>query len=239
MCKHSSMDAKDDPEARIRELERSLGDIARASELTEGTPDLGAGQYGGHGNAPPLPPGSFGVQFPNVPPRTTGRGGQRALLIGVLTLVTVGIVGGAVVYLSNALSKVPPLGDPANDRPTISGGGGPFGEPPSPTGGDRPQVPVGETPDSVARPGEVVSVAGMGGNRTIACDDGIVSVSGMSNTVVVTGHCASVTVSGFTNIVTVDTAEVLAASGFDNRVTYRSGNPAIQNSGNGNTVGRG
>lgn len=234
------MDSKDDPEARIRELELSLGDIARASEATRGTPDLGAGrQYGGYDSASSLPPGSYGVQFPNVPPRATGGGGQRVLLIGVLTLVAVGIIGGVIVYSSSVFSNVRSFIDPSNERPTVSGGGGPFGDSPNRAGGNRPTAPVGEPSVSVARPGETVSVAGVGANKAIACNDGIVSVSGMSNTVVVTGQCASVAVSGFTNIVTIDTADVIGVSGFGNRITYRSGTPDIQNSGEGNAVERG
>ncbi len=40
------MDPKDDPEARIRELERSLGDVASRSELTSPTPRTTAGVRG-------------------------------------------------------------------------------------------------------------------------------------------------------------------------------------------------
>ena len=46
------MDPKDDPEARIRELERSLNEQARTSEL------------GVSGSAHPPPSGSFGPQYP-------------------------------------------------------------------------------------------------------------------------------------------------------------------------------
>ena len=45
MWEHLRMDPKDDPEARIRELERSLNDQARTSELGGGGAELGAGQY--------------------------------------------------------------------------------------------------------------------------------------------------------------------------------------------------
>ena len=61
----------------------------------------------------------------------------------------------------------------------------------------------------------------------------------MSNTVVLTGHCATVTVSGVQNVVTVDSADTINASGFDNRVTYGSGSPVINNAGDSNLVEQG
>jgi hypothetical protein len=62
--------------------------------------------------------------------------------------------------------------------------------------------------------------------------------SGISNTVTITGHCVNVTVSGVENQVTVDTADAISASGFDNRVIYHFGSPAI-NSGGSNVVEQG
>ena len=70
----------------------------------------------------------------------------------------------------------------------------------------------------------------------MVCAGGAVSVSGMHNTVEIRGDCAVVTVSGFENVVTVDFAQSITASGFDNRVTYLSGEPQIGNSGVGNVV---
>lgn len=46
----------------------------------------------------------------------------------------------------------------------------------------------------------------------------------------------NVTVSGIKNIVTVDTADTISASGFENQVTYHSGSPTIQNAGSDNVV---
>jgi hypothetical protein len=56
---------------------------------------------------------------------------------------------------------------------------------------------------------------------------------------VLTGHCATVTVSGIKNIVTVDTADTINASGFENRVTYHSGSPTVENAGSDNVVEQG
>ena len=89
-----------------------------------------------------------------------------------------------------------------------------------------------------APPGEQVSIAGVEKNKTIACNDGYVNVSGVRNTVNITGHCVNVTVSGMNNIVTVDIADAISASGFDNRVTYHSGSPQID-SGESNVIEQG
>ncbi|MCW2554425.1 MAG: hypothetical protein JWR78_4206, partial [Mycobacterium sp.] len=70
-------------------------------------------------------------------------------------------------------------------------------------------------------------------------NDSVVNVSGVSNTVVITGQCRSVTVSGVENTITVETAATISASGFDNRVTYLSGAPQIENSGDSNVVEKG
>ena len=61
----------------------------------------------------------------------------------------------------------------------------------------------------------------------------------MENVVDIQGSCGVVSVSGIKNIVTVDTAQTISASGFENRVTYRSGGPQITNSGPDNVVEQG
>jgi Protein of unknown function (DUF3060) len=102
------------------------------------------------------------------------------------------------------------------------------------------EPPVAAEPSvDVLPPGGSVGVSGIGENKTIACNDSIVSVSGVDNTVVITGHCTSLTVSGMDNVITVDSSESIEASGFDNRVTFKSGSPEINKSGGGNVVEQG
>jgi hypothetical protein len=76
-------------------------------------------------------------------------------------------------------------------------------------------------------------------NVNLACDDSAVNVSGSSNTVAITGHCASLTVSGIKNVITIENVDAIEASGFDNQVTYQSGSPSINKSGQGNVVQQG
>ena len=64
MWEHLRMDPNDDPEARIRELERGISDQARASELGGGAFELGAASALPPPLPPPLPPGSYGTPYP-------------------------------------------------------------------------------------------------------------------------------------------------------------------------------
>jgi Protein of unknown function (DUF3060) len=232
------MDPEDDPEARIRELEQPLADVARTSEQ-------GAGQYSG-GTEPlppmpapytaPMPPPTFGVPY-NAPPRkvSVGFGGLWwvvSLIVVVFVLTGVGIAIYTVNKSMRAVSgitvpSIPPI-------PTVPGGGGSFTKAPS----GQPTTPgSGSVPTASA--GKQLSVAGISENKTIACDGGSVSVSGVTNTVTITGHCATVTVSGMKNAVTVDSADAIRASGFNNQVTYHSGSPQVDTPGDSNVVGQG
>jgi hypothetical protein len=92
---------------------------------------------------------------------------------------------------------------------------------------------------STAPAGGNLSISGINGNRTIACSGGSLSVSGVSNTVVITGHCKSLDVSGVQNKVTVDAVDTIEASGFNNQITYHTGSPSIDKSGDGNVVQQG
>jgi len=209
MWDHLRMDPKDDPEARIRELERSLNEQARTSELGGSGYQPGAGQYG---YVPP-PPRSYGPTYP--PPAaslgspyqqvsgsygglqyTNSGTGRRLgwLMFTIMTVVGIAIAGS--VFL--AFDKTGFLG---SQGLTVS-------------------------------PGGSVSVSGRDETQTVVCDGGgDVSVSGFTNTVTITGHCAGVTVSGFQNKVIVDSSNEITASGFGNAVTYHYGEPRINKTG--------
>ena len=73
---HRRMNPPDDPEARIRDLERPLADVANTSEL-------GTGQYpGGYGSAPPPPPPGYYGTLHAVPDATDA--GKRWLSLVVV-----------------------------------------------------------------------------------------------------------------------------------------------------------
>ena len=80
------MDPKDDPEARIRELERSLSDVAGKSELT-------AAERGGYAN------------YSAVPTTRTSRGFRRSRVV----LLVVAIVAVALAVLCGKYNNGPDL----------------------------------------------------------------------------------------------------------------------------------
>ncbi len=261
------MNPQDDPEARIRALEQPLSEQARASELGgahygSGTdyvpppapaytpPDYSTPAYGSpqpygtqpHGTqtygAQPYGTETYGAQpYGQVPsPPRKSSGGIPWVVFGLIAVIFVGgLVAGAVVYTTRS-----------GDGSGVSGGGGSIDLPsiPSiniPSMPSVPAVPGAPNADPnvlVASPGQDATVSGIDGNKTVTCTDGSVSISGIRNTVNITGHCVKVSVSGIENVITVDAADTIGASGFDNRVTYHSGSPQIDADGS-NTVTQG
>ena len=226
------MNSQDDPEQRIRELERPLADAARAAESGQAQPPGGypysSGSPGPVGPPPPTPPASpwtYGGPSYGPPPRSPS-GNRTWWILG--TFIVIGflaLAGGIAAFASHQLSGV---------RSIISS---------PPTNGAGPPTTLTRTPkpstSPAPAPGGRFSVSGINENRTITCNDNIVDVSGVSNTVVITGHCTSLTVSGVQNAITVDAVDSIEASGFDNKITYHSGTPKISNAGGSNVVQQG
>ena len=234
MCEHLRMDPKDDPEARIRELERPLADTARISELGTGNSASGPGtQPWTHGASfPPPPPGPPAPwpgyeQFP-APPQPRRRTNAAPLLFVFGAALMLLVAGGVTAALRFTDTGSEDSGSHSDSRSTtirqttISGVQLPG--PVVPT-----QIPAGQT----------VIVSGIGENRALECQDNTVTVSGMQNKLEITGHCDAVIVSGIENIIVVDSAATIGVSGFDNRVTFHTGQPEVSNSGQSNVVEQG
>ncbi|MCV7343741.1 DUF3060 domain-containing protein [Mycolicibacterium rhodesiae] len=219
------MNPDDDPEERIRQLERPLTEQAHTSELGTAAPP---------GNWAPPPPGYYGSPMPPPSGSSSTPGLRLGWIVFVLLVVGLTIGGGAILITShlNAGRTSPGL-------PTISGGGGTF------TTVTRPSrstpTPPPNSAATVAPPesGATLSVSGVNENKRLACDNSVVTISGMDNTVVITGRCKRVQVSGMNNIVTVDAADAIEASGMDNKITYHGGSPTVDKSGFSNTVEQG
>jgi hypothetical protein len=253
VCQYLPMTSPDDPEERIRQLEQSAASygavelgIEHTGEGVDPTPAYGnpppyGGQpYGGqpYGGQQPYsdpyqPP--FGTHYTPVKKTSVPVG----LVIGVLVFVFV-VLGGIALVVANLSSTI--------EDSDVAGGGGPFDRPGDvtytppttvvfPSMPNIPGIPSSGTED-IAIPGGQLSIAGVDGNKTLACNENSVSVSGVNNTVTLTGHCLSVNVSGVDNKVTIDGADMIGASGFDNEVIYLSGEPQINATGS-NTVSRG
>jgi hypothetical protein len=232
MCEHLRMDPKDDPEARIRELERPLADAARSSELGTGHSAVPPPtRPWTHGNTfPPPPPGPPApwpgyepYPAPTPPQRKTGNA-PLLFMVGVVTMMAVaGGVASFVMFSSDDSGSTDTFTDSRSTTRTVVSQL-PLPGPVAPT-----QVPAGET----------VTVSGINGHRTLECRDNIVIVSGIENEVEITGHCAAITVSGVENVVIVESVDTIGVSGFDNRVTFYTGEPDVSKSGQSNVVEQG
>jgi hypothetical protein len=123
--------------------------------------------------------------------------------------------------------------------PSVSPSPAPNGPPSNVT--QTPGATASASPPVIPLPpaGGDLSVSGINKNQTIACNASNVRVSGIQNKVVITGHCTSLSVSGVQNSITVDTADSIEASGFNNQITYHTGSPSIDKSGDGNVVRKG
>jgi len=260
------MEPQDNPEDRIRQLERPLTDEASTSEL-------GNAQSGGYA-APPTPPPSYGAPLPPPPaptygaplppppaptygapfpptpppiygapfpgtPVKRGLGGWWILLalfvVGAVVVAAGIAVFGAHVFSGRGSSIASPTNPPSISRVPRTNTPA---SPPAPSASVT-QAPSAAPPTSTTPAGAQVNISGIGQNKTIACNNNGVIVSGVSNTIVITGHCASLTVSGIKNMITVDTADTIEASGFNNQVTYHSGAPTVSNYGDSNVVHQG
>jgi hypothetical protein len=251
------MDSQEDPEQRIRNLERPLADTARAPEMG-GTPPPGGYGYqpGPPGPPPPVqppwgpppqgppPPGLPPPQGPwtygggplSGPPPKPPSSNRTWWIVGILIVVIfLVLAGGIAFFVAHKISDA---------RSTINSAISATSSPPkSISRSPAPSTTRTRTPSPSTSPapppGGSLTISGIGENKTIACNDNVVTVSGISNTVTITGHCTSLTVSGMQNTITVDAADSIEASGFNNKVTYHTGKPKISNSGGSNVVQQG
>jgi DUF3060 family protein len=231
------MKSEDDPEARIRELEQPLAEAARASEAGQNPPPSkwapppGAATPPPPGPPMPPPPGPpplpYGGLFPSQSPTQYSRSNRTVWIIaGVFVIGMIALPAAIFLFTAHQVSR--------SGISTLL---------PVPSNSAAAPTPAAPSTSLTAAPtapkGGNLSVAGINENRTIVCNDSSVDVSGVSNTVVITGHCASLSVSGVQNKVTVEAADSIQASGFNNQITYRAGSPQIDQSGDGNVVQKG
>ncbi|WP_078314091.1 DUF3060 domain-containing protein [Mycobacterium sp. D16Q16] len=219
------MEPDGDPEARIRELERSLSETARRSELGVTNPSPYPPQV-----SSPYPPPVYGTPYP---PRSPLRKFRRRFMV-FFAVITAGVAG-LIFYAAKPTlpHNVPTSSGPSTPRPVRST------VVRLPTRTSATPSTTSTPGPTYAPPGSTFSVSGTHKQITVNCDDCSVNVSGVSNTVDIVGNCDALTVSGVENTVTVEAARTIGASGFDNKVTYHSGEPEVSTSGNNNTVEQG
>ncbi|MEO3760993.1 DUF3060 domain-containing protein [Mycobacterium sp. B14F4] len=233
------MNPEEDPEARIRQLEQPLAGYAvelggtETTQAANPTAQLPPPVYDdpyqqSHYSAPP-----FGVAYPQVPKK----GAPIGLIFGLLAVVVVLVFGGIGAFVWIMWANTDIAGSPASDPGVTWPTAVPTGLPTAlPTGLPTAEPSAPEV--AVAPAGGQYSVSGIDETETVDCNGGNISVSGVNNTVTLLGHCLSVTVSGVENQVTVDSADEIGASGFDNQVIYHSGEPQVDAT-SGNIVAQG
>ncbi len=99
------MNPEDDPEARIRELERPLADTARTSELGGAQPPGGDTYPPGPPVPPAPPPLTYGGPFPGTSPRSPA--GMRVwwILAAFFVIGVIALASGIAVYSAHRLSR--------------------------------------------------------------------------------------------------------------------------------------
>lgn len=236
------MEPHDDPEARIRDLERPLAESARTSEL--GTQPYGAGPHPTRPYADPYPPPpavGYGTPYPPPPPPHMPSRHRGGWLIAVAVMVAGGAAAVAgVLAFTNMVSDVASVFDPGDNSPTAAPSIN-IEIPPMWTSVPDVSVPGTDSPSgpTVVAPGEQVNISGVGEQRTVICEAGMVNVSGVDNNVQITGSCLALSVSGVRNTIIVESSDGIGVSGFDNKVSYRTSDPKITQSGTGNLIERG
>lgn len=191
------VNADDDPEARIRELERPLADFARAAELT-------------------VP--SVGTQEQSLPPRDNLQ--RLAIAIGVIAAVFVFAVTLALVYFITGFptSTTPePSAAPTRVAPAPSGSSA-ASPPAAPAPGRTIAITGADEIKTVACAGNYVSVTGVRNAITLTGQCAGLTVSGIENVITVDAT-PRITVSGIRNRVTYRSGDPdVGTSGLDNVV---------------------
>ena len=210
----------DDPERRIRELERQLADAKGGPrENVPAGDEVGPAEVPGMTLPPPpamMAPAPPGVNPPSYDVVRRQMDRRRRFSSIWLVFLVPGIMLVAVLVFH-------PYRVEQHSTPSMSGA-----EPtPDPAGA----LTVGPGGNLTAEPSN--------GTATFVCDRGDMTVGGNTNSVYLTGHCAHLTVRGSHNKVVVDGADAIDADGSGNQVVYHNGTPQISVAGSGNIVRKG
>src|SRR5580693_4533698 len=99
------MKHEDDPEARIRELERPLAETAQASEAGGTQPPGGYSYPPGAAVPPPPPPVNYGTSFPPTTPRSFSVSRIWWILIASFVIFPMAIAGFIAYNTAHQLSR--------------------------------------------------------------------------------------------------------------------------------------
>lgn len=99
--------------------------------------------------------------------------------------------------------------------------------------------PSASTPTSAkVNIGDETVIGYFGQTTTATCEAGkSLNITGANNTLTITGPCETVTVSGFSNTVTFGELKTeITVTGYGNKLTYKTGEPKVNNYGSNNTI---
>ncbi|OBF44711.1 hypothetical protein A5787_12960 [Mycobacterium sp. 852002-50816_SCH5313054-b] len=202
----------DDPEQRIRELERRLADAKGGPR--ENVPA---------GNEAGPAPGAWAPQPPNVNPpnyellrRQMSRRRRLSSMWGIFLVPGILLVAILVFHPYRAEQHSPPATALPGAEPTADLSGALTVGP----GGNLTEEPSSAT-------------------FTVVCDRAELTVAGNGNSAYVAGHCAHLIVRGSRNKVVADNADAIDTDGSANQVIYHGGAPQISVGGTGNIVRKG
>ena len=114
---------------------------------------------------------------------------------------------------------------------------------PSTSPGASPTSPTPSTTRTGAQfdIGNTINYGSLGTTTTLDCGDGkSLNVGGSNNTLTVKGTCGTVSIGGTAdNKITIDKIDKqLNVVGFNNTISYKDGNPKVDNLGSGNTINK-
>src|ERR1700761_3102883 len=140
---------------------------------------------------------------------------MRALVLTLSTLVLVFGIAGCGGKNNNAVPSTSGSASPTTTSPTPS------------TTSTGAQFDIGNT----------INYGSLGTTTTLDCGDGkSLNVGGNNNTLTVKGTCHTVSVGGADNKITVDKIDKhLNVVGINNAITYKDGDPDVENLSNGHT----
>ena len=219
----------DDPEKRIRELERELADVTRPPQSTppytgdaspytsDAQPYIGEAPPSGDAPYMANPPYTGNAPYTANPPYAGNAPYVRDPTWGIdfrpprrkspypwfIVLIVLGI------FVPTIVSLVTHFVTSNRGRSTFGNGSG---------------ATVSSNNPTAVPPGGELRVGGNMEGKTVECNDGKLTLYGYNSDYLVTGHCASLTVGGYNNKVTVDSVDALESTGYSNTVTVHACN---------------
>jgi hypothetical protein len=202
----------DDPEKRIRELERRLADA-------KGGPRENVPAGDEVGSAPPAwvpPPPSMSPPNYELLRRQMNRRRRLSSMWGIVLIPGILLVAILVFHPYRVEKHSPPATALPGAEPTADLSSALTVGP----GGNLTEEPTSDT-------------------FTVVCDRAELTIAGSGNSAYVAGHCAHLIVRGSRNRVVADNADVIDTDGSANQVTYHGGAPQISVGGTDNIVRKG